>query len=735
VTSTAYTATDNNAVTFRYHPKPVAHNFATDKPICTSAGASIAFDVPLTIYPFFKAVVRSGSNGSVAEITNPNTYDASWNLPLARTGSGLSYTPLINVNFNLFVQYVSIEKSSIYSVEQFMPVQQQGFPSNSFSITKCRWDYPNQKIQYALDISATGATADRMDAWNMYTKLSSASDSAWELQYSNILRTAGSTQPQYDVSLNQIYADYNNVDVKFVATRSLYLNQADTSNQVETIGAGVLDTKQALVTKLPAVLPRINTSDITLENTVYNVAPNTAHNTSATLKANRPSNANGLRITDSNTSVVDISGNVFDISYNITLTDSVVERSYEIRARYYSVDTPAPTFQYVDSLPVTVIFKNGTSNRPRPVIKSKKYSDSKFTVTYDSVNAGSWLNSNTALVSNVYVRKTGSTGDDRQVGRPTKVWTMTRTSSSVGNFNLKVANSNDIALQIDFRANMAVVAYYTNGIWPVVSAVNQAFFNLPLPNVFTVAFDTNNFTITYGPSNSVIVFPNYLNIASLDGISDTVTFNSNVIGSATVQSIVNVISAFNGDNVDLYVKDEFTTTYKVNGTDRSSLVQTVNSQSSLPFYLAANPQIDENSIVVDGTNKVMTVNVKNMGTPVLNNAMLVVSQDATIDEGDKGYYNLAYFNNQTNGFQSNVLESNTLDLSGNTLDISGNPLSMTTMSITENNLTGMDKVTTLTFSPINLANANPVNLVLLVRNIIEGSDSCAVANKAISYPS
>jgi hypothetical protein len=361
---------------------------------------------------------------------------------------------------------------------------------------------------------------------------------------------------------------------------------------------------------------------------VYNVAANTVPNTSATLKATRPSNANGLRIknTDINTSAVDISGNVFDISYNITLTDSVVERSYEIRARYYSVDTPAPTFQYVDSLPVTVTFKNGTSNRPRPVIKSKNYitasgTNKYFTVTYgDCDNAGSWLNSNTALVSNVYVKKTGATDVD---------------------------------------------------------------------------------------------------VGTNDGSVD--------------------ISVFNGDNVDIYVQDKFTTTYKVtpqvtvvggitningNGTDRPSLVQTVNSQSSLPFYLAANPQIDENSIVVDGTNKVMTVNVKNMGNTILNNAMLVVSQDSTINEGDKGYYGVAYFDNQAvTGFSST--ESNKL------VDISGNAL--TTLSVTAAEL-GMSKVTTLTFSSINLANANPVNVSLFVGNTVEGSDSCAVANKAIVYP-
>ena len=150
----------------------------------------------------------------------------------------------------------------------------------------------------------------------------------------------------------------------------------------------------------------------------------------------------------------------------------------------------------------------------------------------------------------------------------------------------------------------------------------------------------------------------------------------------------------------------------------------------MAFYLADNPQIVESSIVVDGSHNVVTVNAKNMGTLYLNNAMLVVSQDSTIDEGDQGYYALAYFN-KTTGFLSTVPESNTLDISGN---VQNKQIKLSVSDVSETE-TGMTKITKLTFSPINLVNKNPVNLVLLVRNTIEGSDSCAVANKAISYPS
>ena len=627
--TTYYTNTANDtAVTFRYHPKPVAHNFTTDKPICTSAGANISFDVPLTVYPFFTAKVTTSAGGSLANITNANTYDVdnltSWNKEVARTGSGLSYTPQANASFTLSVKYESSENPNIF-VETPMTVQRQGFPSNSYSITSCRWDSVNQEVDYVLAISATSTSADRMDGWNVYTSAPNASGnlikdaSGNEVSLQQIkLNSDGVTQ---SVTLTGVsYLDYKTITVTFVATRSLYLNPANVTNQVETIGAGVRDTKQAQVTKLPAVLPQINSVDITLENMVYNVI--TGGSRQATLSAIHRSPANGLQITDkSDTSPDGLINN--DTSRNIQLTNSVVERKYEIRAKYESLNYSVnPTNKYVYSLPVTVTFKTGISNRDTPSIKSKSYSNNKFTVTYTSANAGStsWASSNTALTSSdVWVKKTGSS--DTHVG-------------------------------------------------------------------------SNN--------------------GSVD------------------------ISVFNGDNVSMYVQDKFTTTYTVtptvvngtitndNGINRTSVVQTVNSPYP-SFYLAANPQIVENSIVVNGTNNTITVNVNNMGTPVLNNALLVVSQDSTTNENDKGYYGVAYFESSV-GFST--YEWNKLTITGDT----ATQALQTPLTVTDNGVTGMSKVTTLKFSSVNLANTNPVNVSLFVGNTVEGSDSCAVADKAVIYP-
>ena len=172
---------------------------------------------------------------------------------------------------------------------------------------------------------------------------------------------------------------------------------------------------------------------------------------------------------------------------------------------------PAPTIGALATIPTKILGTDVSFNLVNPS------SNSSGAFTYSS--------SNTTVARVLSTRK---------------VWTMTRTSSSLGNFNLKVtANNNDIAFHIDFRSDRVILAYYNSAVggWPVISSPVFDFHNLPLPTVFTVAFDTNNFTVTYGPSNSVLTFPNYLNVASLAGISDTVTFNSNVIGSATVQTV------------------------------------------------------------------------------------------------------------------------------------------------------------------------------------------------------
>jgi hypothetical protein len=577
----------------------------------TAGQNAVPFDVPLTVYPFFKAVVTTSDgfcDGIVANITNSNAYDASWNLPLARTGQGLSYTPA-NASFTLSVKYVSSENSAI-SVETLMTVQMHGFPSNSFSITSCKWNKSNQQVDYTLS-TVSNDVKYRIDGWNLYTSATDASGNAIKdasgnevsLQQSRLTSDSGGLTQS--VALARVnYLDYKNITVKFVATRSLYLNASDLSNQAETVGDGVRDTKQASVTKLPAVLPLIDFNDITLENTVYNVKQGGTQSARLSAKSNYP--ANGLQIIDTNSSPNPTTNALF---YDVTLptpnsSPGSFSRSYQIKAKYDSVDTTD-----VYSLPVTVTFMTSISDRPAPVIVSKDTSGNNFIVMYTSMNNGPW---------------------------------------------------------------------------------NEGF--------------------TLLSSSDVYVKP---------GSSDDQLIESNILNNPDIKSVN--LGQFKGGNVNMWVKDKFTTTYKVDKSVATGIssdfanktsIQIVNSPS-VAFVLAANPQIVENSVVVNGTDNVITVNVNNMGTPLLDNVLLVVSQDSTNNENDPGYYSLAYFMRVNNVFTNKFTGSQN-------------------MSVSDTD-TGMSKVTTLTFSSINLTNTNPVNVVLFVGNIVEGSDSCAVT-KAISYP-
>ena len=201
----------------------------------------------------------------------------------------------------------------------------------------------------------------------------------------------------------------------------------------------------------------------------------------------------------------------------------------------------AGSFPSGDTLPTTSV----SNFVPRPLILSNfgpfsydfvSGGSGTFTLPEPSSNSNSpgeftYTSSNTSVVTVLSTRK---------------VWTMTRTSSALGNFNLNLtANNTDIALHIDFRSDRVLLHHYTNGAWDRDEFIIDVFdfHNLPLPTVFTVTFDTTNFKITYGPSNQVLTYPNYLNVASINGISDTVTFLSNVIGTATVQANATIVGA------------------------------------------------------------------------------------------------------------------------------------------------------------------------------------------------
>jgi len=156
-----------------------------------------------------------------------------------------------------------------------------------------------------------------------------------------------------------------------------------------------------------------------------------------------------------------------------------------------------------------------------------------------------------------------------------KIWNLTRTSNMLGSFNfIPTDNPSNVAFHIDFRSDRVVFGYY-NGSWPVLNTVYD-FHNLSLPTAFTVSFNpASGFTLTYGPSNTVVTFPNYLNIATLVGVSDTVKSNwyegpHFVIGTAVLMPMGTSLNPQSGSS-------PFTITSKY---DVSQIGQTLSKVSS-----------------------------------------------------------------------------------------------------------------------------------------------------------
>jgi hypothetical protein len=156
-----------------------------------------------------------------------------------------------------------------------------------------------------------------------------------------------------------------------------------------------------------------------------------------------------------------------------------------------------------------------------------------------------------------------------------KIWNLTRTSNMLGSFNFTPTdNPSNVAFHIDFRSDRVVFGYY-NGSWPVLNTIYD-FHNLSLPTAFTVSFNpVSGFTLTYGPSNTVVTFPNYLNIATLVGVSDTVKSNwydgpHFVIGTAVLMPMGTSLNPQSGSS-------PFTITSKY---DVSQIGQTLSKVSS-----------------------------------------------------------------------------------------------------------------------------------------------------------
>ena len=502
-------------------------------------------------------------------------------------------TTTILGSFQLTVAYTSNENTAIYTDNVSMTVQMQGLPSDSFTVTASGWSRLSQQFAYTLATTATSTTADRMDGWNMYIKRNGDHDSTYS-SYGNLLLGAGLSQT---TSLSPSYDDYTKLDVKFVATRSIYLASNETANQVEGVAGANSDIEIVNIVKLPETLPAPTATDITLANLVYNTLIPTTTSQSGTLTVAPAANVAQITITAPDSSTHTSSSPSASLVLLIALTSTSTPLSYSVTYDYNQYHNNV--IEKLKSAPVTVTFTTGTSTRNAPVLTAKTLlANDSFDLSYTSSNTGTLTG--TTMTSIAYVKP-----------------------------------ANDVAVALDASGNVAV---------------------------------------------------------------------------------------YQGSEVVLYVTDTFKTDYVAATISKKTANQYIQSPNSADFILAANPKIDEESIVVlkSSTQNLVRFSVNNNGAPVLNQVVLAVAQDSSDSENDPGFYALCIFT-ADNGFVADTVVSDTLDLGGINTTY--------TLAISIIPGTGMDTVTNFEFASSSpFATTIPVNIVIYVKSNTDGADSASFGN-------
>jgi surface protein len=582
---------------FRYFPEALVHDFATSKPEIDSVNnGNVNFIVPVYVPPYFSSSVTT-SGGTVNGTENETV--VSNNSGVYATGNviGLSYLPTAASSFQLTVAYTSNENTAIYTDNVSMTVQMQGLPSDSFTVTASGWSRLSQQFAYTLATTATSTTAHRMDGWNMYIKRNGDPDSTYS-SYGNLLLGAGLSQT---TSLSPSYDDYTKLDVKFVATRSIYLASNETATQVEGVAGATSDIETVNIIILPETLPAPTADDIVVANLVYNTLIPTTTAQSGTLTVAPVANVAQITITAPSGSTHTSSSPSASLELLIALTSTSTPLTYSVTYDYN---------QYLNnvlvklkSASVTVTFTTGTSTRNAPVLTAKTLLENgSFDLSYTSSNTG----------------------------------TLTGTT-------------------------MTSIAYVQ-------------------------------------PANG----GNAVSLVDADGTGN--------------------VAVYQGLAVALFVIDTFETDYVAATTSKKTANQDIQSPNSTDFILAANPKIDEDSIVVvkNSTQNLVRFSVNNNGAPAIHQVVLVVAQDSSDSENDAGFYALAIFT-ANDGFVAGNVVSDELDLGGiNTTH------TLTAISIP--GTTGMDMVTNFEFASSSSFATTNANIVIYVKSNTEGADSASFGN-------
>ena len=180
-----------------------------------------------------------------------------------------------------------------------------------------------------------------------------------------------------------------------------------------------------------------------------------------------------------------------------------------------------------------------------------------------------------------------------------------------------------------------------------------------------------------------------------------------------------------GQQVNMAIRNEFAYNYYVD--DQAVPGTQVVQSGSVTFYVAANPSIvsSDSDIEVRPTPfNTITFKVRNNGGPNMTTALVIFAQDPGSNEGDKGTFGIALFQNSA-GFQGGVSQTNVF--SGGL--VNGVPTTAAhTLTVSAITGTGYNKVTTFTFQSATVLTTTHANVVLYVANAIEGSDSLVKAD-------
>lgn len=281
----------------------------------------------------------------------------------------------------------------------------------------------------------------------------------------------------------------------------------------------------------------------------------------------------------------------------------------------------------------------------------------------------------------------------------------------------------DTEMTKQFQVSYGYQSYSSSGssIWfsdstilEFITGVNNSTAPLILSKEFVSATE---FGIAYtggstaGSSNS-----SDISLAStiIGGSNDETNFGPN-------DGIINV-SLYKDTNMKVRVKNTFSSSYMVD-TVSKPVEQTINGPESAVFRVAANPSIVSSSIVVRPTLNTITFDVRNNGDPYMDTALVIFAQDPSSNDGDKGTFGMALFQNSA-GFQVGVSQTNVFR-GGLVNGVPTTAAHTLTAAITG---TGYDKVTTFTFQSATVLTTTHANVVLYVANAIEGSDSLVKAD-------